>query len=148
MAGQALDRCIRAREWASLRVDGELSELERLLLRRHLARCESCRTFAESLHTTALILRATPVQGPSRPLAPEPPPERPVRRYRRRLALAFALLAVAAGAGGLVGGLVGGEGGPGPSPAPPDIALRPDSGSQVTPPAPTEPVVEPPGEPV
>jgi predicted anti-sigma-YlaC factor YlaD len=149
MGGNAHDRCNRAREWASLRADGELSELERLLLRRHLGRCESCRSFAESLTATVTVLRTAPVERPSRSLAPETAARRPVRRFRRRVALGFALLAVAVGAGGLIGGLVGGSGsGPSPSQPAPDIALRPDTGSQVTPTPPNRPVVEPPGEPV
>src|SRR3954454_17246769 len=38
--------CERARLWASLRADGELSELEGALLDAHLARCAECRSVA------------------------------------------------------------------------------------------------------
>jgi predicted anti-sigma-YlaC factor YlaD len=34
--------CERAREWASLDLDGELSELERAMLRAHSRRCAAC----------------------------------------------------------------------------------------------------------
>ncbi len=104
--------CARAQEWASERLDGELSELERLLLRRHLARCVECRMFVQSIEGAAAAIRAAPEEEPSRPLAPAPatPRRRPVRR-RRQLAVVFALVAVSAAIGGVVGGLVsrGGE---------------------------------------
>ena len=38
--------CARARFWASLRVDGELSELEGALLDAHLGRCADCSAYA------------------------------------------------------------------------------------------------------
>ena len=37
--------CHRSREWISLRLDGELSELAEKMLESHLARCAACRTF-------------------------------------------------------------------------------------------------------
>ncbi len=138
------DRCARAREWSSLRADGELSELERLLLRRHLSRCASCRDFAGQLQTTTQLLRAAPVERPSRSLAPEVRSTRP-RRRRYRIAVAAGFVAIAAATGGVVGSIVGGGGG-GPAPAQrtPDIALRPDS--TTVPVTPTPPPVETPGE--
>ena len=36
--------CDRAREWASLRLDGELSQLEGAMLASHVDRCAECRT--------------------------------------------------------------------------------------------------------
>jgi predicted anti-sigma-YlaC factor YlaD len=135
MAGEGTerDRCRRAHEWASLRMDGELSELERLLLRRHLGRCPSCRAFADGLRSTADLLRSSPVEHPSRTFALDVRPAR-VRRPRYRLAFAAGLVAVAAAVGGVVGGIVGGGGGVSPAPTQqPDIALRPDSGTIPTP---------------
>jgi predicted anti-sigma-YlaC factor YlaD len=147
MGGELQDRCARAREWVSLRADGELSELERLLLRRHLGRCDGCRAFAESIGSTTAILRATALEAPSRSLAPDLPAARAPRAGRRRLALATALVCLGALAGGLVGGLVVG-GGEAPSPGPvPDIA-RIDTEPNVTPDRPPVTSVEPPGEPV
>jgi len=35
--------CDRTHEWASLRLDGELSPLEEELLERHLTACDDCR---------------------------------------------------------------------------------------------------------
>jgi anti-sigma factor RsiW len=141
MAGEGTDRCARAHEWASLRADGELSELERLLLRRHLSRCEPCRRFAEQLMMTTQVLRDTPVERPSRSVTPQVRPAR-TRRVRYRVAAAGALVAVAAATGGIVGSIVA-DGGSGTTPTgpSPDIALRPDT---VTVPDPAP--VEPPGE--
>lgn len=140
---------MRAREWASLRVDGELSELERLLLRRHLARCEGCRSFADSLTAVTSLMRAAPVERPSRSLAPERQAVVRPRGRRRRLALAAALVAVGAAAGGVVGAVAGddGPGSPPGTPAP-SIAQLDDTGPQVTPDRPPVRPVEPPGEPV
>jgi predicted anti-sigma-YlaC factor YlaD len=142
MGSTRLDRdrgCCRAREWTSLRLDGQLSEIERLLLRRHLARCSSCRTFAEALVATTTLIRETPAERPSRSLAPEYRPARP-RRTRHRLALATALLALAATAGGLVGSFLGGNGSGGnPGGPPTDIALLPDGGTLPLPQLPEKP---------
>ncbi|MFN8187928.1 MAG: zf-HC2 domain-containing protein [Gaiellales bacterium] len=111
MIGSPGDRersCARAREWASQRLDGELSELERLLLRRHLGRCTDCRAFAEGIESSAQAIRSLPVEAPSRPLSPEPVPIRPRHRARRRrLAVAVALVVVSGTLGGLLGGLLG-----------------------------------------
>jgi ferric-dicitrate binding protein FerR (iron transport regulator) len=57
--------CERAKEWASLRTDGELSELESALLDAHLGRCESCRTFAHGAQAVAAALRAAQLQQPA-----------------------------------------------------------------------------------
>jgi anti-sigma factor RsiW len=134
MIGTHHDRergCARAREWVSLRVDGELSELERLLLWRHLARCGECHAFAESIEAVTRAIRETPQERPSRSLEPAP---RPVRRAptRRRVALA-AVVVGAAAAGGVVGGLVG-SGGESPLPTAPGPTEIAD-----LPPDPTEP---------
>jgi anti-sigma factor ChrR (cupin superfamily) len=67
-------RCERARSWASLRADGELSELEARLLAAHLGRCPPCRTFA---------LRVDAVAGVLRSARPEPPPTLTVVLPRR-----------------------------------------------------------------
>lgn len=52
--------CARARFWASLRLDGELSELEGALLDAHLARCDPCRDIADGFGAAVGLLRATP----------------------------------------------------------------------------------------
>jgi predicted anti-sigma-YlaC factor YlaD len=50
--------CERAREAASLRLDGELSQLETVLLERHLERCAGCAEFAASTAVLTRELRA------------------------------------------------------------------------------------------
>lgn len=57
--------CERARSWASLRADGELSELESALLDAHLGRCTSCRTFARGTEEIAAALRSAHLQRPA-----------------------------------------------------------------------------------
>jgi hypothetical protein len=61
---QESHRCERARFWASLRADGELSELESALLDAHIARCSSCRTFAHRSEELVVALRATRFEQP------------------------------------------------------------------------------------
>ena len=53
--------CDRARAWVSLRLDGEISEVEAALLEAHLGRCASCREFEESVHGAVVVLRAQPL---------------------------------------------------------------------------------------
>src|SRR4249919_1457869 len=53
--------CARARFWASLRLDGELSELEGALLDAHLARCADCAAFASGAAASTAAIRAVPL---------------------------------------------------------------------------------------
>jgi hypothetical protein len=57
--------CERARSWASLRADGELSELESALLEAHLGRCVSCSTFAHGAEEIAAALRSARLERPA-----------------------------------------------------------------------------------
>ena len=50
--------CERSREWISLRLDGELSELAEKMLESHLARCAGCQEFESSAAAVALGLAA------------------------------------------------------------------------------------------
>jgi predicted anti-sigma-YlaC factor YlaD len=65
--GERPESCERARAWASLRADGELSELEAALLDAHLDRCDGCRSFARGAEAVAAALRHARVERP--PLA-------------------------------------------------------------------------------
>jgi hypothetical protein len=71
MAGESylhalgLGPCERAREWSSLRLDGELSELEEALLEKHLEGCALCVAFDAGLRTSTELLRSAPVARPS-----------------------------------------------------------------------------------
>lgn len=120
------ERCERARGWTSERVDGELSELERLLLRRHLGRCDECRTFAEGISTISTTLRESEELVPTRRILVAVPRRREARRSRLRVALAVGLIALAAGLGAFAG-LIANGGGGGETPAPPDFAERPST---------------------
>src|SRR4051794_40290798 len=51
--------CARARFWASLRIDDELSELEGALLDAHLAQCAECAAFAASAEASTAALRTS-----------------------------------------------------------------------------------------
>lgn len=131
MAGETYDHergCARAREWASLRLDGELSELERLLLRRHLSRCERCREFVETVAETTGVLRSAPLERPSRRFEPGFATRRG-RPLRYRVAAVAAAVAAGAIAGSLVA-LSGNESPAGTGPViiailPPDLEPPP-----------------------
>jgi anti-sigma factor RsiW len=105
MAGEALSprsgRCDRARQWASLRVDGELSELEGALLDKHLEACPACRAFSEGLASATEIVRATPVEEPQ--IVYSPPERRVVLRLPVRRRVAVIGIAAAAALGSFVG---------------------------------------------
>jgi predicted anti-sigma-YlaC factor YlaD len=107
MAGQDLVsprvRCERARQWASLRLDDELSALEVVLLERHLGSCQGCREFEARIRTAAGVLRDAPVevagqsfQVPRRRLLRLP------KQGRRTALVAAAALALGALAGSLL----------------------------------------------
>jgi|SRR5579864_3140748 len=70
--------CDQAREAASARLDGELSELEIVRLEAHLDGCESCRAVVFALAGTTNLIRGTPSEAPSRPFV------LPSRQPRRR----------------------------------------------------------------
>jgi hypothetical protein len=82
-------QCERAREWASLEIDGELSAFERFLLHSHLDSCESCSEFRAGAAEFTEQLRAARLEVI----------ERPVAVQRRRRAASFSMArAVAAAA--------------------------------------------------
>ena len=66
--------CDRAREAASLALDDELSQLERVLLERHLDRCPACAAFSADVSALTRELRAAEVVRLERPI------ELPLRR--------------------------------------------------------------------
>lgn len=104
MAGEALSprhgRCDRARQWASLRLDGELSELEEVLLEKHLEGCSACRAFAARMERTTELVRLTPTEIPEIEYAP---PERRVIHLPVGRRAAIVAIAAAAALGSLVG---------------------------------------------
>lgn len=72
--------CERARTWAALAPDGELSELERHLLDSHLVRCAACSRFSVEVAAIALELRHAEPQPLPHPVSI------PVWRRRQRYA--------------------------------------------------------------
>jgi Putative zinc-finger len=80
-------QCERARQWASVGLDGELSSFERALLADHLGKCPECREFSADVAGLTAALRAAPYEqfeGIT------------IGRMRRRARVAFAPVAVAA----------------------------------------------------
>jgi predicted anti-sigma-YlaC factor YlaD len=94
------DECARAREWASLRLDDQLSDFEGVLLEAHLALCDDCRAFAASISDLTAALRSAPLERPE--LAFEAPGTTRGRTFALRAVSAAAAVAVV-GISGLVG---------------------------------------------
>jgi predicted anti-sigma-YlaC factor YlaD len=61
--------CERSREWISLRLDGELSELAEKMLESHLARCAGCRAFEGDAAATTRLVRTASLELPEQPIA-------------------------------------------------------------------------------
>ena len=87
--------CDQAREAASARLDGELSELESVRLETHLQSCESCRAVVLALAGATTLIRETPSEAPGRPFVL---PSRPSRRRSLSLQTAVAASALLAAA--------------------------------------------------
>jgi hypothetical protein len=92
--------CSRARFWASLRVDGELSELESALLDAHLGHCASCSEIVGGFEDLTRRLRAEPLASPAPVVVARRAPSRRVLLT----ATCAAFVACAAVLGGLVRG--------------------------------------------
>ena len=60
--------CERARQWASQRVDTDLSEFEATWLERHLVRCPACSAFATQLDSVVGTMRSAPIARLSEPV--------------------------------------------------------------------------------
>jgi predicted anti-sigma-YlaC factor YlaD len=60
--GQLPSDCERTPGYVSASVDGELSEVEGMLLEGHLASCEDCRRYAATVAETARLLRRAPLE--------------------------------------------------------------------------------------
>jgi anti-sigma factor RsiW len=87
--------CGRARAWASLRADGELSDLESALLEAHLGRCVECHAFALSAENVAAALRSMRLERPAPfVLAPAHPHRPGVIRTLQLAAAAAVVVAV------------------------------------------------------
>jgi predicted anti-sigma-YlaC factor YlaD len=80
-------------QWLSLDLDGELGDVERAGLERHLERCERCRARRTDISAFTLILRTEPPIGPAKSI-PVSMSGRP--RLVRRAAVTGAAAALAA----------------------------------------------------
>ena len=89
--------CERARTWAALAPDGELSELERKLLDAHVQRCAACAYFAVEVAAVASELRAATLQPLPRPLVLPIWRRRPVYARVRAVGAAAAVAVMALG---------------------------------------------------
>jgi predicted anti-sigma-YlaC factor YlaD len=95
--------CDRVRAQVSLEVDGELSQLERRMLRAHLDRCEDCSTFSAEVQGFTREIRSAPLEPVGRPVA--------IPRLRRpsfarvQVAAVAAVFVAAAGIAGQLGAL-------------------------------------------
>jgi predicted anti-sigma-YlaC factor YlaD len=87
--------CDRAREWVSLRLDDEISELEDALLEAHLRRCAACREYEASVRGAVVALRARPLERMDQPIV--------VSRRRRAPLRPAAVARVAAVVAAVVG---------------------------------------------
>jgi predicted anti-sigma-YlaC factor YlaD len=96
--------CERARQWASLRLDGELSELEHALLEAHVDSCRECAGFIADVDALTSRLRSAEPAHPSQAFE-VPRRRRSVRARALPAAAAAAVAAVAVGLGVLFGSL-------------------------------------------
>jgi anti-sigma factor RsiW len=56
--------CDRVREQVSLELDGELSQLEQVILERHLTRCAACAEYRNEVAAITSRLREAPLEQP------------------------------------------------------------------------------------
>lgn len=105
--------CERARLWVSLRLDGELSELENASLRAHLGSCVACAGFQQEAAELTRDLRAAPLQAFDAPVVVGARDHVVVALPRRRtpamrvlqVSAAAAAVVLAAGLGSLAGSI-------------------------------------------
>ena len=90
--------CERAREWGSLRLDGELSDFEQVLLDAHLRRCEGCAAYVREIGAITFTIRAAELVPIPRPVA---------LPLRRRLAYASRTLQAGAAVAAVLAVTVG-----------------------------------------
>jgi predicted anti-sigma-YlaC factor YlaD len=86
--------CSRVRSQISLRLDDELSQLERRMVSTHLERCYDCRLFADEVEEFTLALRAAPSILLDRPIAVSRPRRLSILRMQAGVAAVLAFVAV------------------------------------------------------
>jgi anti-sigma factor RsiW len=94
---QQTTACEQAGQWISLRLDGEVSELEAAALDRHLDCCVACSALAADMTGIAQLIRSSPLVEPERvPARAEAGRVR--RRVSKRSAVFAAVVSAAAAA--------------------------------------------------
>lgn len=106
--------CSHGLAWASLELDGELSQLESVLLERHLARCAACAAHVGDMRALTEALRTAPVEAPSAPVFVASSRRARTGTLAAKVALAATLALAAGGLGVFAGSLGGGPAGPEP----------------------------------
>jgi anti-sigma factor RsiW len=96
--------CERARLWVSLALDGELSELEQVSLRAHVARCDACAAFEHEVDALSAEIRHAPLERPAFRVAASPRRRGTATRVLQ-MSAAGAAIVLAAGLGSLAGSL-------------------------------------------
>ena len=86
--------CSRVRAQVSLRLDDELSQLERRMVSAHLDRCDDCRLFADEVEEFTLALRVAPAVPLERPIAVSRPRRVSILRMQAGVAAVLAFVAV------------------------------------------------------
>jgi predicted anti-sigma-YlaC factor YlaD len=80
--------CERVRGQISVRLDGELSQLERAMVASHLERCATCRQYEIEVSGFTQVLREAPLEPMARPI--------PIQRRRRHVGARVQVAAAAA----------------------------------------------------
>jgi anti-sigma factor RsiW len=106
--------CERAREWASLELDSELSEFESFLFQEHLDGCPACASYAAAIRSTADALRRAAPVPLIVPIALPAARRRALSMRAMSSMAAAAAIAAAVGIGTLVGSVGGSTHGIGP----------------------------------
>jgi anti-sigma factor RsiW len=84
--------CDRVRSQVSLRIDGDLSQLESRMVDAHLVRCAECRAFESGAAALTDLLRAAPFEPLETPVAVRLPARTWVARAQIGMAAAIALV--------------------------------------------------------
>jgi predicted anti-sigma-YlaC factor YlaD len=99
--------CMQAREAASLRLDGELNELDAVRLGLHLRDCAGCHAYAREIEAITLELRSAPLERPrGESFVLRPKQVRAIRMQAAAVA-AVGIIAAVAGTSFAIGRVVG-----------------------------------------
>jgi len=85
--------CERVRAQISLRLDGELSELERRMMESHITRCPACGAFEQDVAKLTQSLRDAPLERPRNPVVVQAPRRVSFARIQGGVAAAVAVVA-------------------------------------------------------